>query len=71
MATFKKSSRSTPPEKKGPPLSSPTDHKRTFDARPKPSDDRRREERARPEQHIDPIVSDPLDDPEGGPADEA
>ncbi len=54
MATFKKTYK--PNEKaapKGPPISSPTDTKRSFDARPKPSDDRRREERARPGQHID------------------
>jgi len=36
------------------------DNKRTFDARPKPSDDNRREERVRPTQHIDRIV-DPLE----------
>ncbi len=36
------------------------DGKRSFDARPKPSDDTRREERVRPTQHIDRIV-DPLD----------
>lgn len=70
MAIYRKSTKPTPPEKKGPPLASPTDTKRTFDARPKPSDDRRREERMRPDQHIDPIVTDPLDDPAAGPADE-
>jgi hypothetical protein len=36
------------------------DNKRSFDARPKPSDDHRREERIRPTQHIDRIV-DPLE----------
>ncbi len=54
MATFKKTYK--PNEKaapKGPPISDPSDTKRTFDARPKPSDDRRREERTRPGQHID------------------
>jgi len=54
MATFKKTYK--PNEKvapKGPPISAPGDTKRSFDARPKPSDDRRREERARPGQHID------------------
>ena len=51
MATFKKTYK--PNEKaapKGPPISDPSDTKRSFDARPKPSDDRRREERARPGQ---------------------
>ena len=46
MATFKKTYK--PNEKaapKGPPISDPSDTKRSFDARPKPSDDRRREER--------------------------
>lgn len=60
MATFKKS---TKPASTGvkPPIYSASDNTRTFDARPKPSDDRRREERARPCQHVDQVVSDPLD----------
>lgn len=60
MATFKKT---TKPASTGvkPPVYSPTDTTRTFDARPKASDDRRREERARPSQHVDQIVRDPLD----------
>ncbi len=41
----------------------PRDDKRTFDMRPKPSDDRRREDpRFRPDQHVDPVPV--LDDPE-------
>lgn len=44
------------------PPRTPADDKRTFDMRPKPSDDRRREDpRYRPAQHIDPVVTDPLD----------
>ena len=60
MATFKKTVK---PASSGvkPPVYSATDTTRTFDARPKPSDDRRREERVRPSQHVDPIVRDPLD----------
>ena len=61
MAIYKKTFKPNPPAQKGPPLSSPTDHTRSFDARPKPSDDRRREERFRPDKHVDPVVSDPLD----------
>lgn len=42
----------------------PRDDKRTFDMRPKPSDDRRREDpRFRPDQHVDPVAP-TLDDPE-------
>lgn len=60
MATFKKTVK---PASSGvkPPVYSPSDTTRTFDARPKPSDDRRREERARPTQHVDQFVADPLD----------
>ena len=65
MTTFKKSFKpNTPAAAKGPPLASSTDHKRTFDARPKPSDDNRREERVRPDKHVDRVVSDPFDAPE-------
>lgn len=60
MATFKKTAAPTKSVVK-PPVYSPSDNTRTFDARPKPSDDRRREERVRPSQHVDQIVSDPLD----------
>ena len=42
------------------------DNKRSFDARPKPSDDRRREERARPGQHIDQAPSERLLDSADG-----
>jgi hypothetical protein len=52
------------------PAPGPADTKRTFDARPKVSDDRRREERARPGQHVDPLPADPLDG-EAGAKDEA
>lgn len=41
------------------------DNKRTFDARPKPSNDHRREERVRPTQHVDPAPLDPFDRPDG------
>ena len=72
MTIYKKTFRPGPPAgSKGPPLSSPNDNKRTFDARPKPSDDRRREERLRPQHHIDPVVTDPLDATEEQPEDEA
>jgi hypothetical protein len=67
MATFKKTYK--PNEKaapKGPPISDPSDTKRSFDARPKPSDDRRREERARPGQHIDQAPSERLLDSTDG-----
>lgn len=71
MAIYKKTFKPNPPADRGPPLTSSTDHKRTFDARPKPSDDRRREERARPESHIDRTISDPLDEPEAASDEEA
>lgn len=67
MATFKKTYK--PNEKaapKGPPISLPSDTKRSFDARPKPSDDRRREERSRPGQHIDQAPEDRLLDAADG-----
>lgn len=60
MSTFKKAAKPAPSGVK-PPIYSPSDTTRTFDARPKASDDRRREERVRPSQHIDRIVRDPLD----------
>jgi len=41
------------------------DNKRAFDARPKPSDDHRREERVRPTQHVDPAPRDPFDQADG------
>jgi hypothetical protein len=71
MAIYKKSFKPNPPVQKGPVLAPSIDTTRTFDARPKPSDDRRREERFRPDQHVDPIVSDPLDKPDAEPADKA
>ncbi len=49
----------TPAVSKAPVTSS--DNKRAFDARPKPSDDNRREERVRPTQHVDPAPRDPFD----------
>lgn len=71
MATFKKAYKpNAKAPLKGPPISSPSDKTRTFDARPKPSDDRRREERARPTQHIDPAPTDPLLDEAAGDAEE-
>jgi hypothetical protein len=60
MTTFKKAPKPAPNFVR-PPVYSPADTTRSFDARPKPSDDRRREERARPSQHVDQVVSDPLD----------
>jgi hypothetical protein len=42
-----------------------SDNKRAFDARPKPSDDNRREERVRPTQHVDPAPRDPFDQADG------
>ncbi len=38
-----------------------SDSKATFDARPKPSNDRRREDSVRPTQHYDRMPSDPLE----------
>lgn len=61
-----RSAAAKPPSEKAP-VTSP-DNKRSFDARPKPSDDTRREERARPSQHVDPIPRDPLDP--GDPAED-
>ncbi len=63
MATFKKSVKPASSGARAP-VYSPSDTTRTFDARPKASDDRRRDERARPSQHVDQIVSDPLDSAE-------
>jgi hypothetical protein len=60
MATFKKTVKPASSGARAP-VYSPSDTTRTFDARPKASDDRRREERARPSQHVDQIVRDPLD----------
>lgn len=59
MAPFKKTEKA-PSRSVLPPIYTPSDTTRTFDARPKPSNDRRREERVRPTQHIDQI-RDPLD----------
>lgn len=63
--TFKKKFAAKPSEPRAPePPRTAADNKRTFDMRPKPSDDRRREDpRSRPLQHVDPVVSDPLDEP--------
>ena len=55
MATFKKTVKPASSGARAP-VYDATDTTRTFDARPKPSDDRRREERARPSQHVDQIV---------------
>ncbi len=64
--TMRKTFAAKPPKPSPParPPHNPADDKRTFDMRPKPSDDRRREDpRYRPAQHIDPVVTDPLDEP--------
>jgi hypothetical protein len=53
-----------PPPRNLAPITSP-DAKRTFDARPKPSEDRRREDSVRPTHHIDRARHNQgLDDPE-------
>jgi hypothetical protein len=52
--------KANPPAEKAPAPIVPQDNKRTFDARPKPGDDRRREDpRYRPAAHIDPVLDDP------------
>lgn len=64
MSTYKK-----PPAKpaaaKTPPPQTSADTKRSFDARPKPSNDRRREESSRPTHHIDESRPHLLDTPPG------
>ena len=58
--TMRKTFKANPPAVKTPAPVVPQDHKRTFDARPKPGDDRRREDpRYRPSAHIDPVLDDP------------
>lgn len=58
--TMRKPFKSNPPTEKAPAIIVPQDNKRTFDARPKPGDDRRREDpRYRPAAHVDPILDDP------------
>jgi hypothetical protein len=60
MAMYKKPFKANPPAAPKPEVPRTTeDNKRTFDARPKPSDDTRREERVRPSQHIDRRLDDP------------
>lgn len=62
MARIYKKFAANPPAAAKPPAPAlPRDDKRTFDMRPKPSDDRRRDPRDRPVPHIDPIQMDPLD----------
>jgi hypothetical protein len=62
--TFKKKFAAAAPAARPPaPPRTPADDKRTFDMRPKPSDDRRRDDpRNRPPQHVDPVVTDPLEE---------
>ena len=62
MATTKKpfAGKSAPVRKSFAPITS-SDTKATFDARPKPSNDRRREDSVRPAQHYDRMPADPLD----------
>ncbi len=58
--TMRKTFRANPPVVKTVAPVVPRDNKRTFDARPKPSDDRRREDtryQARPS--TDPVLDDP------------
>lgn len=57
--------RAVKPPAAPPPPRTAQDDKRTFDARPKPSHDTRREERVRPSQHVDPAPLDPFDKPDG------
>ena len=52
MTVYKKSPAKSAAPKTPPPQTS-ADTKRSFDARPKPSNDRRREESSRPTHHID------------------
>lgn len=70
MSLYKKTFSASAPAggKSGRPSKAPVtsdDNKRSFDARPKPSDDHRREERVRPTQHVDPAPRDPFDKPDG------
>jgi hypothetical protein len=58
MTIMRKTFTANPPKPASPVR--PADTKRTFDARPKPSDDRRREDpRLRPERHIDQMFDKP------------
>lgn len=58
--TMRKTFRSNPPVAKTVAPVAPRDDKRTFDARPKPSDDRRREDqRFTPRPATDPVLDDP------------
>ena len=60
MTMMRKTFKANPQVAKTPAVEVPQDHKRTFDARPKPSDDRRREDpRYRPSSHVDPVLDDP------------
>lgn len=66
MATYtKKFAGGSTPGKSLAPQTSPDD-KRAFDARPKPSNERRRDDGARPTHHIDEAAPDLLDTPPGG-----
>jgi hypothetical protein len=66
MATYTKKFSGKPGPLKAPPPQTTPDDKRSFDARPKPSNDRRREESARPTHHIDEVAPTLLDTPPGG-----
>lgn len=72
MAIYKKPFRANPPAPAQPAAPrTAADKTRTFDARPKPSDNTRRDERGRPSLHIDRKVEDPLDAIDDKPEDEA
>lgn len=64
MAIYKKSPPKAATPKTLPPQTS-ADNKRSFDARPKPSNDRRRDDNARPTHHIDESRQRLLDTPPG------
>ena len=63
--TMRKTYKANPPKPAAPAL--PRDDKRTFDMRPKPTNDRRDDPRYRPPQHVDPVLDDPEAD--GAPED--
>lgn len=60
MTTYKKTVKPPAPVSL-PPIYTASDLTRTFDARPKANEGRRREDSVRPTQHVDQFAADPLD----------
>lgn len=68
MTMMRKTFKANPQGSKEPVVERPLDHTRTFDARPKPTDQRPHlDPRYRPSAHVDPV----LDDPQAEPANES